>query len=521
MPPFEIITSEVIQWAKHFDGPLFHALLTDPPYHFVSIIKRFAKHPSRNDKTVGGAGPYVRHATGFMGQTWDGGDVAFRPETWAAFLPLLHPGAFGMAFASARGWHRLAVAIEDAGYIIHPSIFGWLHGQGFPKATRIDTQIGRAAGAERPVVGEIEFHGHNAGTGAGSFSHNAYEGIAGMKRVEPITAAATDLAKTWEHHRYGLQAMKPALEPIIVFQKPYDGRPVDDITRTGGGALNMDGARIEGPKGEGVWGTSNETTDPERKFSGSPDRAAYHSEQHAGGRWPANFALSHTPDCVRVGDDADGLETLERWACVPECSVRRLNDQAGMRRSGNGPVFRLQDGGYNKGWPKGQMASIYGDEGPASRFYFTGDWADEVALALANADVVSFEPKADVEERERGLIGALPCVAAGREGVAHNGHPLWTTSHILTLKDGRQIEVDCRRNGHPTIKPVALIRWLARLLLPPDAYAPRRILVPFAGAGSEIIGARQAGWDEIVGVELHEKYADLARKRLAGHLGML
>ena len=67
-------------------------------------------------------------------------------------MPLLHPGAFGMAFAGSRGLHRMMVAIEDAGYIIHP-VIGWCYGSGFPKASRLDTQIDAAAGVEREVIG--------------------------------------------------------------------------------------------------------------------------------------------------------------------------------------------------------------------------------------------------------------------------------------------------------------------------------------------------------------------------------
>jgi site-specific DNA-methyltransferase (adenine-specific) len=101
MPPFDIITSDVLAWAAHYDGPLFHALLCDPPYHFTSIAKRFGK-PGASPAKHGSDGAFARASAGFMGQTWDGGDIAFRPETWAAFMPLLHPGAFGMASAGRR-----------------------------------------------------------------------------------------------------------------------------------------------------------------------------------------------------------------------------------------------------------------------------------------------------------------------------------------------------------------------------------------------------------------------------------
>ncbi len=115
-----IIQADVMQWAADYEGPLMHALLADPPYEI-----------------------------GFMGKAFDKTGISFRPETWVALAQHLYPGAFGMAFAGSRGWHRMAVAIEDAGLIIHPMI-GWIYGSGFPKASRIDTQI-------EPVVGEYQY----------------------------------------------------------------------------------------------------------------------------------------------------------------------------------------------------------------------------------------------------------------------------------------------------------------------------------------------------------------------------
>ena len=70
------------------------------------------------------------------------------------------------------------------------------------------------------------------------------------------------------------------------------------------------------------------------------------------------------------------------------------------------------------------------------------------------------------------------------------------------------------RNPHPTVKPIDLTRWLATLLLPPAEYAPRRILIPFAGSGSECIGAHLAGWEEIIGIEMEKEYVEIAEARL-------
>ena len=146
---YDITHGDVLAWAAAYDGPLFHALITDPPYHLTEITKRFGG-PNAKPAQYGSDGAFQRTSRGFMNAQWDGGDIAFRPETWAALGRLLHPGAFGMAFASTRGFHRMAVAIEDAGFIIHPMIC-WNFASGFPKATRIDVQIDRAAGVDGRV----------------------------------------------------------------------------------------------------------------------------------------------------------------------------------------------------------------------------------------------------------------------------------------------------------------------------------------------------------------------------------
>lgn len=69
------------------------------------------------------------------------------------------------------------------------------------------------------------------------------------------------------------------------------------------------------------------------------------------------------------------------------------------------------------------------------------------------------------------------------------------------------------KNDHPTLKPVSLTHYIAKLLLPPASVGVRRIMVPFSGSGSEIIGCLLAGWDEVVGVELEAPYNEIAKRR--------
>ena len=147
------------------------------------------------------------------------------------------------------------------------------------------------------------------------------------------------------------------------------------------------------------------------------------------------------------------------------------------------------------------------DTGTAARFFYQASWQHEVAEQLAAADTVRYQAKASRSERDAGL-----------EGMAQSARRMFASGG-RTLVDGVWTETDSaplpRRNIHPTCKPIDLIRWLATLLLPPAEYAPRRVLVPFAGSGSEMIGCGLAGWDEIVGVELMPEYAEIAEARLA------
>lgn len=428
--------SDAVKWANEYEGPLFHALLCDPPYHLTSIVKRFGKDGSAPAQ-FGKDGAFSRASKGFMGKVWDGGDVAFDPAAWSAFMKVLHPGAFGMAFASSRGWHRLAVAIEDAGFVIHPTIFGWLYGSGFPKAHKVN--------APDP---------------------------------EP-----------WVGHRYGLQALKPALEPIIVFQKPYEGKPLDCMVETGAGALNIDGSRIPTqdiliPGGSLVTNSGDERTGKALGMF-QPDTPNLF-EQHPEGRWPANFIL---------GDEG---------------AANALDAQSGHLKSGDNCVRRqegtfLEHGGLGKA---GDVQKTIGDEGGASRFFF------RVQEQIDESDPVYYCSKASKTERDEGLKN-LPIQLFGQSGGAQSA----LAPGERTYQEGENIStgmntIKKRHNPHPTLKPIALAKYLATLLLPPNMYAPRRLFVPFAGVASECIGAHQALWEEIEGIEMDEQYCEIARARV-------
>ena len=168
------------------DGVQVDSVVTDPPYHLTSIVKRFGKEDSAPAQ-FGTDGAYARASKGFMGKEWDGGDIAFRPETWELALKLLKPGGHLLAFSASRNYHRMAVAIEDAGFEIRDQMM-WLYGSGFPKSM-------------------------NVGDGWGS-------------------------------------ALKPAHEPIVMARKQLSEKSIkENVLKHGTGAINIDGCRI--PYGEG------------------------------------------------------------------------------------------------------------------------------------------------------------------------------------------------------------------------------------------------------------------------------
>ena len=155
----------------------------------------------------------------FMNRKWDN-NIAFQTELWAEVLRVLKPGGYIMAFSSCRTYHRMACAIEDAGFITHP-FFAWAFSQGFPKAHNLSKQLDRMAGAEREIIGSKDTGNAKQRTSkTGEFA----DGNHGGHQIVDITAPATDAAREWDGWFYGTQSLKPAIEPVYFGQKPFDTR---------------------------------------------------------------------------------------------------------------------------------------------------------------------------------------------------------------------------------------------------------------------------------------------------------
>jgi len=293
------------------------SVVTDPPYHLTSIVKRFGKEDSAPAQ-FGTDGAYARASKGFMGKEWDGGDIAFQANTWRKCYELLKPGGHLIAFSGSRTYHRMAVAIEDAGFEIRDQCI-WLYGSGFPKS-------------------------HNVGDGWGT-------------------------------------ALKPAHEPMVLARKPLSEKSVaDNVMKHGTGAINIDGCRIEGEvkhpetmpdfrdQGEqskaaiGVDKLSfGQTSNAKRKKvvrkartadgvwtddnSGMKSEGSEFADADPRGRWPSN--IMH-----------DGSEQVQQiFPTTSSTEVSRQRTHKGIWTAGE-----LAD--------TEQFMPAYGDHGNASRYFY-------------------------------------------------------------------------------------------------------------------------------------------------------
>ena len=250
---------------------------------------------------------------GFMGRGWDSTGIAYDPEFWALCLRVLKPGGHLVSFGACRTYHRIACAIEDAGFEIRDSLF-WNFGSGFPKSLDISKAIDKAAGAEREVVGSRRAGINRAGrtdTNGGVFIGGPPEAL---KSVD-ITAPATPEAQQWDG--WG-SALKPAMEPICLARKPLSGTIAETVLEYGTGGVHVDGCRLPGRKPQVTQGINTSGRSygvaRERRLSGPEDE----------GRWPPNVLLS-PETAAKLGEKASyfpvfDYEEIDRFFYAPKAS---------------------------------------------------------------------------------------------------------------------------------------------------------------------------------------------------------
>ncbi len=340
----KILIGDMRERLKELPDNSVDSVVCDPPYHLTQIGRslQLAKNGDGTDRTQ----QRNYKERGFMGQQWDGGDVAFQPDTWAEVLRVLKPGGHLLAFSGTRTVHRMVCAIEDAGFEIRDSI-AWIYGSGFPKSHCVSKGIDRMAGAEREVVGERRLTGTARIKGGGGYTVESAAGNyadAEMSSVLPITAPATDAARQWEG--WG-SSLKPALEPICLARKPLSEKSIAaNVLRWGTGAINVDGCRVEASAPDLVEMSKRSGIRTGGLVLTSMPKTSWEPTHQ--GRWPANL----------IHDGSD-----EVLAGFP--------DSAGQLY-GTGPEHRPKEGTAVFGdYGPRPVSEPRGDSGSAARFFYT------------------------------------------------------------------------------------------------------------------------------------------------------
>jgi DNA modification methylase len=452
MSSYMLAQGEVLTTLQKLPSNSFDALLTDPPYGLGS------KEPTAKELIAYLSGAEMDTGGDFMGNDWHVPSVA----VWKEVFRVLKPGAPLLVFAGSRTQDLISLGMRAAGFEIC-DVIDWIYGQGMPKpATTTDKYIDKALKSTRPVIGTQALSG-SAGVSTAEKGGTFGVAAGSATKVINLTAPGSPEAEQWEGYGHGLC---PGREPVILACKPFDGTIAHNVLTHGTGALNVKGCRI-GTEGGTRKAKQTGPTDSAQTYgnglnSGTP-------EPINAGRWPKNVILSEETAAELDATVGDRPSTLTGRA-----DPTKTHDNPG-------------DNG-DASWFGGGNSAVYADGGGPSRFFYCAKVSK--SEREKGCEPLPLRSAAQVTNRKEGTVGAdRPQAGAGRGSGA--------------------------RNHHPTLKPLALTEYLAKLILQPTPEAC--LLIPYAGAGSELIGALKAGWPEVYAIERDPEFCEIAPLRVAAH----
>lgn len=350
---FKIINGDSLKVLDTIPENSIDAIITDPPYEL-----------------------------GFMGKSWDRSGIAYNLDLWRKALKVLKPGGFLLAFGGTRTYHRIACAIEDAGFEIRDTIM-WLYGSGFPKSMNIGLAIDKKNGVESEVIGKNR----------GGSTSRAYQS------EKFTTAGVFDVKRATNEWAGWGTALKPAYEPIIVARKPCEKSVIENVQKYRVGGINIDECRVEtkekietGRNGRNVKSTfsASELHDAEREYQEN-------------GRFPANVILTYD-------------ETDEKEVCggMP-------NSNGSQGKPFSATDYKEKETATN--FTRGDF-NPYNDEGSAARYFYCA----KASKKDRDSGLIEFESKAMfVADNEHGNLGAFYVKKAGGkigdEQLRKNIHP--------------------------------------------------------------------------------------------------
>ena len=219
-------------------GTQVDSIVCDPPYALQSIVKRFGGDHAKPTKQ--GDGAFTRLQRGFLNMKWDT-DIAFKANTWELARQVLKPGGYLIAFSATRNYHRLATAVEQAGFIIRDQVINLYDVQ-----RDIASFVGSLTAEQFAAFMELLNKSDHLGQIIWNYGVGFAKTESVQKRIAKYLAKSgktdSQLLARWQGWNNDL---KPAHEPILLAQNPVSERTiVANIIKHGTGAINIDATRI-------------------------------------------------------------------------------------------------------------------------------------------------------------------------------------------------------------------------------------------------------------------------------------
>ena len=332
----ELLHGDCLEIMPTLDADSVDSIVTDPPY-----------------------------GLSFMGKDWDHGVPG--EHFWREALRVAKPGAHLLAFGGTRTFHRLTVAIEDAGWEIRDCVM-WVYGSGFPKSLDVSKAIDKASGVERekvPATGGLHKNRN--------MNDDGWSKIGEGEPTMDSTTPATDAARQWQG--WGT-ALKPAWEPIIVARKPLIGTVAENVQKYGTGAINVDGCRVDASEGRPLIESKAESSLHAFGDGLNGSRCAGITTQ---GRWPANLIHDGSDEVVRLFPSPHGAGFKQSGGNIP-------NGDTSMFGIGKVTASQIR----------------HGDTGNAARFFYCAK-ASRSDRNEGCEELEEHEPTSGRREDRRGL----------------------------------------------------------------------------------------------------------------------
>jgi len=455
-PGWKVLNGSCLDRMKELDAESVDAVVTDPPYEL-----------------------------GFMGKKWDSTGIAFDPAVWAECLRVLKPGGHLLAFGGSRTFHRIAVAIEDAGFDIRDSV-AWLYGSGFPKSLDVSKAIDKGTGENRARQIEFVEWMRDSGLKAGQINDIIGKADVGSHylRFDQPAIATADLFDKLRPH---LPEVPERIERLVAERTGIEWTAYQARRVTGQHAA---------PTAAQVWnanyGLPADLTPKERRDEASTPEA----EKWQG--WGTALKPAFEPVIVArkplIGTVAENVLTHGTGALnIDAC---RIGDEVRVNPPGS-TADRVAMGGY---WRE--------DAEPTTA---TGRWPSNVILDEVTAQIVDDQSTGPTEPGGASRFFYVAKASKADRNAGLDALPVRAADDRTETGMGSFAEkgVQPGRNFHPTVKPTDLMRQLVRLVTPHGGL----ILDPFTGSGSTGKAAILEGF-QFVGCELTDDYLPIIEGRL-------